>query len=80
MAAVSKFNHDVNALFRGQTCVKARVGLVSFCMSREYLNDFIHNFIVSTWESGLLMGSGIEWKMKCRQARRHWLKPCRKTR
>ena len=47
MAAVSQFNHDVNALFRGQTGVKARVGLVSFCMAREYLNDFIHNLIVS---------------------------------
>jgi len=48
MAAVSKFNHDVNALFRGQTGVKARVGLVSFRMAREYLNDFLHNLIVST--------------------------------
>ena len=52
MAAVSQLNHDVNALFRGQTGVKARVGLVSFFMAREYLNDFIHNLIVSTWESG----------------------------
>jgi len=48
MAAVSQFNHDVNALFRGQTGVKARVGLVSFFMAREYLNDFIQNSIVST--------------------------------
>jgi len=48
MTAVSQLNHDVNALFRGQTGVKARVGLFSFRMTREYLNDFIHNLIVST--------------------------------
>ena len=52
MAPVSKFNHDVNALFRGQTSFKARVGLVSFRIAREYLNDLVHNLIVSTWESG----------------------------
>jgi len=34
--------------FRGQTRFKERVGLVSFRMAREYLNDFLHNLIVST--------------------------------
>ena len=60
MAAVSQLNHDVNALFRGQTGVKARVGVVSFCMGREYLNDFIHNFIVSAVESVKLVLSLAE--------------------
>jgi hypothetical protein len=49
MAAVSKFNHDGYALFRGQTRFKERVGLGSFRVAREYLNNLIHNLIVSTW-------------------------------
>jgi hypothetical protein len=47
MAAVSKFNHDANALFGGQSRLKERVGLVSFGMAREYLHDLIHNLIIS---------------------------------
>lgn len=47
MATVSKFDHDANALFGGQSRVKERVGLVSVGMAREYLNDLIHNLIIS---------------------------------